>query len=315
MPKARIVTERPTDITLGTAQLGFEYGIANKNGCPEEKKAVEILETAFDNGIRSFDTAWSYGKSENVIGDFIVSKKKNPFIISKLPDIGKAGCSGPDSVYKAVKQHVTESLERLKVKKIQVYLLHSAADIGSYGGDVVRSLSKLKSEGMIGLIGVSVYYPEEAQEALAIDEIDAIQAPVNIFDQRFVKSGLLARINKSGRLIFVRSVFMQGLFFLEPDKLPHGLEFTGKYLKSLREFSQSEGIGIQQLAIIFLKSMPEISSMVIGAESKEQVLENIDIFNRTGEDKKLKEKLLKVFSDIPLEVKLPLLWPNEPKGR
>ena len=315
MPKASQIGDRPTPVTLGTAQLGLDYGVANKSGCPDGKKAVEILKTAFDNGIRSFDTAWNYGKSESVIGDFIASEKKEPFIISKLPDMSKAGGSDFDPVYKAVRQHVEESLKRLKVKKIQAYLLHSAKDMDSRGGNVIKSLSNLKGEGMIGVIGVSVYYPEEAKRALSIDEIGAVQIPANIFDQRFEESGVLAQMGSSGKTVFARSAFMQGIFFLKPGRLPVGLEFTKEYLKKLHAFSESEGMTIQELAVCFLKSMPEISSIVIGAESKEQVLENIAVFNRTAPDKKLKERLSKAFSDIPLKVKLPLLWPNKPKGR
>lgn len=57
-------------IVLGTAQLGLDYGIANKIGKPEENKAFEIMKYAVENGINYFDTAYSYGNSEIIIRKF-----------------------------------------------------------------------------------------------------------------------------------------------------------------------------------------------------------------------------------------------------
>ncbi len=53
-------------LTLGIVQLGMEYGIANKSGKPDMEKALEILQTAINKGINSFDTANAYGNSEEV---------------------------------------------------------------------------------------------------------------------------------------------------------------------------------------------------------------------------------------------------------
>ena len=55
-------------LVLGTAQLGMDYGVANRRGKPEPKEAVEIVQTAWENGIRFFDTAQAYGESERVLG-------------------------------------------------------------------------------------------------------------------------------------------------------------------------------------------------------------------------------------------------------
>ena len=65
-------------ITLGTAQLGFDYGISNKKGKPTDDQSYRILQTALDNGITSFDTAPVYGNSENLIGNFLKNKYSQP---------------------------------------------------------------------------------------------------------------------------------------------------------------------------------------------------------------------------------------------
>ena len=57
-------------LVLGTAQLGLNYGVANKTGKPTQNKAFEIMKYAVENGINYFDTAYNYGNSEIIIGKF-----------------------------------------------------------------------------------------------------------------------------------------------------------------------------------------------------------------------------------------------------
>lgn len=61
----------PSRLVLGTAQLGMAYGIANRSGEPDAKRARRIVMTAWDKRIREFDTAQAYGSSEQVLGDSI----------------------------------------------------------------------------------------------------------------------------------------------------------------------------------------------------------------------------------------------------
>jgi aryl-alcohol dehydrogenase-like predicted oxidoreductase len=58
-------------LTLGTVQLGQAYGIANTTGQPSREDSYKILQTAYEQGLRSFDTARAYGDSETVIGEWI----------------------------------------------------------------------------------------------------------------------------------------------------------------------------------------------------------------------------------------------------
>ena len=71
-------------MTLGTVQLGKDYGINNTTGKPDIQAAHEILSLALKNGINSLDTASAYGDSEAVIGSFIKQSNETPFIITKF---------------------------------------------------------------------------------------------------------------------------------------------------------------------------------------------------------------------------------------
>lgn len=58
-------------MTLGTVQLGLNYGIANNEGKPDEEKAFRILDSALASGVNCIDTAAIYGDSEKVIGKYL----------------------------------------------------------------------------------------------------------------------------------------------------------------------------------------------------------------------------------------------------
>ena len=62
-------------LILGTAQMGLDYGINNLSGKVSKNKSIEILEYAFDNGIRILDTAEVYGNAHEIIGFY---HKLNP---------------------------------------------------------------------------------------------------------------------------------------------------------------------------------------------------------------------------------------------
>ena len=64
-------TEVASRLALGTAQLGFDYGVANRTGVPAARHAETILSRAYDHGIRILDTSRHYGESERVIGRFL----------------------------------------------------------------------------------------------------------------------------------------------------------------------------------------------------------------------------------------------------
>ena len=75
-------------MSLGTVQLGMNYGIANNAGKPSEETAFAILRTALEKGVTSLDTARGYGDSEEVIGRFLRTwEGEAPVITTKILDL------------------------------------------------------------------------------------------------------------------------------------------------------------------------------------------------------------------------------------
>ncbi|HCN38012.1 MAG TPA: aldo/keto reductase, partial [Bacteroidetes bacterium] len=75
------------NFTLGTAQLGLDYGIANSSGKPDKNSAFEILNQSVKSGVRYYDTAAAYGNSEEILGEFFSSHNSDVFIITKIPPV------------------------------------------------------------------------------------------------------------------------------------------------------------------------------------------------------------------------------------
>ena len=58
------------NIILGTVQFGINYGINNHSGKPTDSQVFEILETAWDNGVNTLDTADAYGEAIRIISSY-----------------------------------------------------------------------------------------------------------------------------------------------------------------------------------------------------------------------------------------------------
>ncbi|MBC8273361.1 MAG: aldo/keto reductase [Chloroflexi bacterium] len=158
---------------------------------------------------------------------------------------------------------------------------------------------------------MSVYTPEEVERALELETIEAIQVPINIFDHRLIQTGLLDQLKEKNFIVFARSIFLQGLFFLDARILPPGLALAHGPLRRLEELSHHKEISIAELALTFVRDLPGITSLVIGAETPNQVLEDIDLMKSPPLSSELREEMMSAFSNQPPELINPSLWgPN-----
>ncbi len=300
-------------MALGTVQLGLEYGVANKTGKPNLQSAYDILQLALSRGINIFDTASDYGNSEDIIGSFLTSHNKTstpetPIIVTKIPKVQCIGSPSFQAIYDQVKTLILHSAKRLNIEKIPICLLHNASDMIDYGGLITKSLIKLREEKLIKMIGVSVYQLREVREFLKISEFDVIQVPINIFNNRLVKKELLNELAQKGITVFARSVFLKGLFFLEPDNLPPYLQLANKPLRQLAKLSSDLGISIAELALTFVRDAPGITSVVLGVETVDQLKENIELMSSPPLSSETEERILDMFPDMPEELVNPNMW-------
>jgi len=266
-------------LVLGTAQLGLNYGIANKEGKPSQERAKDIVAEAWEQGIRFFDTAQAYGESESVLGECLVglgngTSGNEPAVISKLhPEIGP---SDEQSVLRAV----GESLERLRIKMLWGLLLHRESWLEGATEPLERVADRLKREGKIKFFGISVYSPEMAAKALNAAGIDLVQVPFNVVDQRALRQGIFESAKKNNKRIFVRSVYLQGLLLLDPNDLPFNMLFSRSALSLFHEAARRANLSPKLLALSYVVQNAGGSLIVIGAEEPSQVKDNVDLLKK-----------------------------------
>ena len=208
-----------TKLCLGTAQFGADYGITNKKGKPNNKEIDLIIGSALKNNVFYFDTAYAYGKSEALLGNKLDNKNIN--IITKFNSLVKNSFSVNE--ISNLDKKFNKTLERLKRKNIDAYLLHDANDFKKENNYLlINWLNKLKANGKIKRIGISIY--EEADlDNIPLSEIEVIQMPISIYDQRLLKTSFIEKLLENNISIHVRSIFLQGLLLQRSIEWPKNL--------------------------------------------------------------------------------------------
>jgi aryl-alcohol dehydrogenase-like predicted oxidoreductase len=286
----------PSRLALGTAQFGYDYGINNARGRIPKEEVFQILHLALDSGVEVLDTAYGYQESETVIGSFIASLEAQDQ--SKLKIISKYH-------NKEIDKYFNESLVKLNSQSVYGYLIHHF-DKFIQDPTIWSDLRKLRQNGKIQKIGLSLYYPEEAEYILrnSID-LDIIQFPFSILDQRF--SYLLPTLKQRGIEIYVRSVFLQGLVFKEPNSLEGEFRGVRNQLLSLRNIASQLNIPLASLCINFALLHKHIDHVILGVDGIQNAKENIAALGQQSKVSEVFTQLKSLREDNP-RILLPTYW-------
>ena len=285
----------PTDllkeIVLGTVQFGLNYGISNQTGQTPPNEVSKILNFAWDHGVSTLDTAFSYGNSEKVLGECMENNFK---IITKF---------SYETNLAIIEKDFYKSLKLLEQKKVYGLLAHEADSIIKQP-KIWDLLQVLKNNGFVEKIGYSLYYPKDLEILLSLGHIpDLIQIPYNLIDRRF--EPYFNELKNKGCEIHVRSVFLQGLFFLDPNQLSDFFNDVKPLIEDLRQSFQST----EELSAFLIRTSlnSEIDKVVIGVNHLSQ-LQNIV----SGLSVPQKQFDLQVdHFNIDEKIILPFNWPKQ----
>jgi len=256
---------------LGTVQFGLDYGLSNVSGRTQPNEVQLILKTALENDIRVLDTAAQYGSSEEVIG-MTLNGQDNFQIVTKTPIFRKNSIQEEDGL--ALRKVFMASLQKLKQTKVYGLLVHHANDLLASRGETLWAVMQdLKNCGLIQKIGVSVYEGEQIDALVKRFRMDMIQVPINILDQRLWKSGRLRRLKEAGVEVHARSVFMQGLLLMDPEKLEPYFSPIKSHLVKLGEYLSSRNVTPQQAALGFVRKLKEIDVILVGVNNQQQLMQ------------------------------------------
>lgn len=252
-------------LVLGCAQLGMNYGVANSTGKPNLQECNAIVEAAWRGGVRVFDTAQGYGTSESALG----------LSLEALGVANEAKVVTKTSADPAgLEASVMESLERLRCERLYALLIHDEEKFckGNFL-DYLEAGAKLKRLGLIELFGGSFYDCGRAAKVLDFD-VDIVQVPFNLFNDDARRTGVFEEAKKRNKVVMVRSVYLQGRLLLPPfDAMNWGVfAWANSEGPSIAGLSVS---GTKFVAFQYAFQNSEDSLVVIGAETRDQVVENI----------------------------------------
>lgn len=265
-------------LALGTAQFGLQYGINNKNGIPDEKQLLDILNKAYQESIDTIDTSISYGNAEKRIAKLSLKKFK---IISKTIEL-----KSKNDLLNSFK----ESINNLGINRLDGYLIHNVENLLDYP-ELWETMISIKKQKLVKKIGVSIYTPKQLNSILKKNIIpDIIQLPYSLLDRKFEK--YFSRLKKLNIEIHVRSVFLQGLYFMNPEDLSENLIPLKYYLISIQDICKKLEVLIAELALNFVYSNRLIDKIIVGVDSEEQLTLNVNMIKNWDKSKNSKMKKL-----------------------
>ena len=283
-------------LVIGTAQLGFNYGLLKKKINLKEIKKIKNL--LFKFNINIIDTAINYGDSEKIIGNSSLNKLK---IITKIriPILKKK------KLEKWFSEEIKSSLKKLKTNQIYGLLVHDYKDLLGYRGKrYLELLIDLKKKNIVKKIGISIYDPKELDEIHRIFKPDIVQAPFNVFDQRLKNSGWLDKLKKSNVKIYARSCFLQGLLlnYNYTNSIKKAFAVHKYYLDLWFDWCRINKISSLAACLAFIKQQKKIDYLVIGFDNFNQLKEIIKNFNKKS------ISIPDIFNNINLNLIDPRKW-------
>ncbi len=301
-----------SEIGFGAWAIGGVFMAGNTPlgwGETDDAESKRALMTAADQGINFYDTADFYGlgHSENLIGE----------VFGKNPDILVATKAGhrldeQEKIYfdysrKYILQACDESLRRLRRDWIDYYQLHTARVKHLEEGECIEAMEILQKEGKIRYWGISLntYHPSpEAEFVLEKRVGHGFQLVFNIINQRALP--IIQQAEQTGYGVIARMPLQFGLltgkfdknstfdetdlrhFRLKPPILKQALEDLEPLQDMVRKYQISE----TQLALSFILSYPEVSTVIPGIRTERQARENtVNIVQLEKNDIDLLEEL------------------------
>jgi aryl-alcohol dehydrogenase-like predicted oxidoreductase len=283
-------------LSLGTAQWGGEYGIANRTGRPSRTQTADMLAAARQAGAIWLDTAPAYGVAEDEIGA-LRAVADGHRISTKTP----VNAITPESIAAGL----VASLAKLKAPCADAYIFHrTEALLGPDGAALWKAAIAAREAGMTKAIGVSVYDPDELEAVRARYDIDVVQLPYSLYDQRFADT--FDDLASSGVAIHTRGALLQGVIAMAPDDLPPPVRGLRANQMGLHRELAALGMAPAAAALRFCLDDIRISRVVVGCETTQQLDQVLDYAR--GPNLRLSNPARFAVRDPRLVV--PALWPK-----
>lgn len=254
-------------IGLGTAELGFAYGIGPRT-IPTDIEAERLLKSAVDMGINFFDTAQIHQLADERIARSGITKIAGVVIATKCGNFLEKGEDPSKRVLEArLRDEIEDSLRNLNLDALPLLQLHGGTKEQIERGDVIEILDKFKTEGKARFVGISTRGEEAPIAAVESGFFDVIHVAFSILDQRMTKRVLPLALKRDVGVIG-RSVLLKGALTDLVDFLPGDLERLKVNAGRACVIADEElNCDLPTLAIRFALSEPALSIVLVGTNN------------------------------------------------
>jgi aryl-alcohol dehydrogenase-like predicted oxidoreductase len=287
-----------SEISLGTWQVGGKWGSSFN-----QTSAEEILNTAIDRGINFIDTADVYnnGMSEIAVGKVVRSRTERIYVASKC---GRQIDPHINVGYQpaVLRRYIEDTLLRTGLETIDLIQLHCPPTEVYYRPEIFEVFDRLKQEGKIINMGVSVEKVEEALKAIEYPNVSTVQIIFNIFRQRpselFFREarrrnvGIIVRVPLASGLLTgtytKKTVFGEKdhrTFNRKGEAFDKGETFSGiDYELGLKAVGELKSLfpgmtNLAPIALAWILSHEAVSCVIPGASKVEQVISNLAVYD------------------------------------
>lgn len=265
---------------LGTIPHGW--------GAVDDAASLDLIARSHDAGVNLIDTAPIYGDghSEEIIGRALVGCRDEWIVCTKGGHGATEGRAWSDFSRERLRWQIDESLRRLRMDHVDVYLLHgpSADDIAR--GECLEAMEQMRAQGKVRFTGVSIGPNEMGVELMRRGVVDVLQQAISVVSPQAREALLPAAVEHNVGIV-ARGVFGQGFLAgtLTPDaafadddrrswqkaEAKRALAAKAEALRPLTGPDRSPA----QLCIQYVLQLPGVSTVIAGTSKWAHMAENI----------------------------------------
>jgi aryl-alcohol dehydrogenase-like predicted oxidoreductase len=254
-----------------------------------------VVDAALDAGITLFDTADTYGQSEEFLGEILEGRREQVIIATKF-GMDLRGALGPDwgarGSRRYIRRAVERSLRRLRTDWIDLYQMH-APDPATPIGETLAALTELVQEGKVRYIGSSNFSAWQLADADWTAQTSGNEKFISAQNnyswlKRDVEVELMPACQRFGVGILPFFPLASGLLtgkYRAGEPAPEGTRLHGREgatsgrrmetVEKLESWAAEHGISLLDVAIGGLAARPAVASVIAGATKPEQVRANV----------------------------------------
>lgn len=280
-------------LVAGCAAFGGLYAACS------EVNAHLTLATAWEQGLRAFDTAPHYGRglSEERVGAFLAGRPRDEFVLSTKVGrllVDDPSVSTEDGMFfdtplrrrvfdysaDGVRRSLEESLERMGLDRIDLALIHDPEDhLEQAVGEAAPALARLREEGVIGGFGVGTNFAETAHVFAERTEVDhvMIAGRHTLLDRRSEKT--LTFCGEQGVHVLIAAVLNSGILAdPEPTARFDYVQAPESLIRAAQQMAAAcrrHGVDLRAAAFQFPLRHVAVDAVVIGSGTPEMMVDTV----------------------------------------